>query len=495
MKHGLTAAGAALILISISSLPTGAQTNAPQSTTAPAVAAPTSSPDAGPYADLVARSNALTQAERDQAKGLIAMGVELVTAGKDCTSALKALKQGLDIDPADPTGNYYFGACTLVQQTPGSTITAFDYLTRAATLGGSAKETFQAQTKLAEFDDNIRAQLVQGELAKANAAFNAGNHNEAVTHCNLALLVQPNNADAIGLRDKARQTKSDLERTASAASQALQANSDDPEAYLKRGNAYFQQGNYDAAIADYDKAIQLRPDFAAAFTSRGASYARKLDYDRALGDYDKLVQLRPNDANAYLRRGATYATKKDFDHALADLDKTIQLDANNAENFYARGMVYRDKKDYGRACADFDKAIALKPDYTDAIYNRGLTNYDRENYSDSIKDFTRYIELKPNDPQAYYQRGNAHHDGGLKNFFPKSEMEAAIRDYTRAIELKPNFPQAYRGRGLSFLMSEDYYGALSDCNYALKLDPNYEPAKKCVSSAAYFIDANSGDEE
>ncbi len=49
-------------------------------------------------------------------------------------------------------------------------------------------------------------------------------------------------------------------------------------AFSNRGNAYFNKGEYDRAIAECDQAIRLDPNVAVAFGNRGAAYSAKKDY-------------------------------------------------------------------------------------------------------------------------------------------------------------------------------------------------------------------------
>ena len=40
------------------------------------------------------------------------------------------------------------------------------------------------------------------------------------------------------------------------------------EAYVNRGNEFYDQGDYEAAISDYDGAIRINPEYATARTNR-----------------------------------------------------------------------------------------------------------------------------------------------------------------------------------------------------------------------------------
>ena len=72
----------------------------------------------------------------------------------------------------------------------------------------------------------------------------------------------------------------------------------DAAAYNSRGIAYYNKGDNDRAIADYNEALRLDPNYAAAYLGRGNAYYLKGDYARARADWEKALQLDPNNANA-----------------------------------------------------------------------------------------------------------------------------------------------------------------------------------------------------
>jgi tetratricopeptide (TPR) repeat protein len=63
----------------------------------------------------------------------------------------------------------------------------------------------------------------------------------------------------------------------------------DAETYFKSGNAHYQKGEYDLAIADYTKAIELNPNNVGVYYNRGLAYAGKGDLDRAITDYTRCL--------------------------------------------------------------------------------------------------------------------------------------------------------------------------------------------------------------
>ena len=76
-----------------------------------------------------------------------------------------------------------------------------------------------------------------------------------------------------------------------------------------RGNKFFKEKNWDAAITEYSTAIELDPNGGISHTfysNRSACYAGKEDYQNALEDGKKCVELKADFAKGYSRVGLAY---------------------------------------------------------------------------------------------------------------------------------------------------------------------------------------------
>lgn len=89
----------------------------------------------------------------------------------------------------------------------------------------------------------------------------------------------------------------------------------DAEAYYNRGIAYDNKGEYDRAIADYNKALEINPRHAGAYNNRGLAYYSKGEYDHAIADYNKAIEINPRHAEAYNNRAVAYYYKGEYNKA------------------------------------------------------------------------------------------------------------------------------------------------------------------------------------
>ncbi|MCX5694478.1 MAG: tetratricopeptide repeat protein, partial [Candidatus Omnitrophica bacterium] len=128
--------------------------------------------------------------------------------------------------------------------------------------------------------------------------------------------------------------------------------------YLRSGIAYYKQGNFPQAIADYTKSIEMKPTFEA-YTLRGNAYGEQGNFPQAIADFTKAIEMNPNIAGAYLGRGAAYLAQRNFTQADLDLTKAIEINPNVKESYYARAFVYYGTKEYDKAWADVHKAEGM----------------------------------------------------------------------------------------------------------------------------------------
>jgi tetratricopeptide (TPR) repeat protein len=132
----------------------------------------------------------------------------------------------------------------------------------------------------------------------------------------------------------------------------------DQALYNLRGSAYFDKGEYDIAIADFNDALRSGPPNGSIFHNRGNAYRGKGDYTKAIADYDSANRLSPN-AYSLLNRGLSKQALGDLDAALADINDAIRLDPSLPSGLIDRAVVWRAKGDLDRAIADGTEAIRL----------------------------------------------------------------------------------------------------------------------------------------
>jgi protein O-mannosyl-transferase len=123
------------------------------------------------------------------------------------------------------------------------------------------------------------------------------------------------------------------------------------EAYNNRASFYYDRGEYEKALADYDAALRGPPLLSRAhankrrsayFNDRAITYVRFGRYAEALADESQAIELRPTQASYYFNRGNIYFLTGRYPEARDDLDRAIAASpAPVPAYFRKRALIYR----------------------------------------------------------------------------------------------------------------------------------------------------------
>ncbi|NLA41822.1 MAG: tetratricopeptide repeat protein [Smithella sp.] len=180
----------------------------------------------------------------------------------------------------------------------------------------------------------------------------------------------------------------------------------DAAEWFEKGYAAGTSGNYNEALASFNKAIELDPKDADAYNNRGIAYDNLGNHKQAIKDYNKAIELDPKNAKAYNNRGGAYGDLGNYKQAIKDYDKAIDLDPKYAAAYYNRGIACRNLGNYNQAINDYNKAIELNPQYARAYTGRGIAYDELGNYKQAIADIKTAAKLGLKEAQNYLKKKN-----------------------------------------------------------------------------------------
>ena len=95
-----------------------------------------------------------------------------------------------------------------------------------------------------------------------------------------------------------------------------QGQSADATAHLNLGNVLYGKGQLDAAIAEYRKAIELKPDFMMAHNNLGAAMMKLGRLDEAIAACTEAIRVQSDYKQAYNNLGLALKKKGDLAKAV-----------------------------------------------------------------------------------------------------------------------------------------------------------------------------------
>jgi len=119
-------------------------------------------------------------------------------------------------------------------------------------------------------------------------------------------------------------------------SEAIRLNKEYAEAYNNRGVAFFQLGDFDQALRDFNEAARQMPD-CEVFNNRGVVRLRVRDFEGALDDFNSALRLKPENASTLCNRGQVHFQLGDLSAALRDYNEAIRLNPGEPIGFISRG--------------------------------------------------------------------------------------------------------------------------------------------------------------
>jgi antitoxin component YwqK of YwqJK toxin-antitoxin module len=124
-------------------------------------------------------------------------------------------------------------------------------------------------------------------------------------------------------------------------------------ALFSKGIQLFNEGNYAAAIKNYNKAIELNSNYSDVYFYRSRAYLYDLNFDHALVDCDKAIELEPMYMEAYSNRAFVRLRKH-------ELKNSKVLSNNNGVTVFAgKDKVEIPKDELEKICNDLGKGIQL----------------------------------------------------------------------------------------------------------------------------------------
>lgn len=175
---------------------------------------------------------------------------------------------------------------------------------------------------------------------------------------------------------------------------------------LDAGERLLKTNRYAEAILSFDRAISLKRDLAGAYLQRGRAEVLLMNLDAAIPDFTKVIQLRPNDPEAFLERAGARLGQKDYPAVIADCGEAIRRDPKLAYGYNLRGTAFRETGSLQKSVEDFNRAVELSPGLEN-YFQRAVTYQLMGEHRKAIADLGQVIELFPGSPMGYLARAKS----------------------------------------------------------------------------------------
>lgn len=129
--------------------------------------------------------------------------------------------------------------------------------------------------------------------------------------------------------------------------------------HMNYGMVLLKRGLNDAAVREFEKAVEAKPDFAEAHIELGCLLDERGELERAREEITKGLALDSDNLAGLLCRAALLADEGRFDESVAELTEIVKSHPDNSKALYSLGRGLEAKKETVSAMHSYREAYLL----------------------------------------------------------------------------------------------------------------------------------------
>jgi len=302
--------------------------------------------------------------------------------------ALREFKEAIEENPDHLKAHYYLAFCYKDRRYPGLAIREFQEVVRINPriseayyqLGGLYVNSGLNEEAILAYEKVLELKPKHEKKAEIETALFTLNYNLGVTHYNNGEYAQARQRfqKALHLKPEAEAVKKLLAET----NEILGVTKPKPVVIGKakdltdQGINYYNFGQYDAAIREFQKAIKIEPQSLDAHLYLAWAYEKQGKKEKAIGEYQKITEIDPNHLDAHYWLGIYYDSIGKKAEAIKEYEKVLSLNPRK------------------------EKLEIISPVLYAFYYEQGVKSYNRRKYQEAKESFQKALKVKPGDSEA-----------------------------------------------------------------------------------------------
>lgn len=238
------------------------------------------------------------------------------------------------------------------------------------------------------------------EKAKGNAAFKAGNFDEALEHYNKAIEIDEFNVTYYNNKASVLNKQGKYEEAIKLCEDAIQKGREHSASYESIARSYQKIASAQASLGHLDKAIESlkssllekkdpqvqrelkrlenlyeknkakeyeNPELAEKAKQEGNTHFANKDFPKAIECYSEAIKRAPRNPALYSNRAAAYSKLGELPMAIKDCEKAIEIDPKFVKAYTRKAYCHFMMKEYYKARECYQEALKYDPNNADAI--------------------------------------------------------------------------------------------------------------------------------
>lgn len=285
------------------------------------------------------------------------------------------------------------------------------------------EDAIQPLEKALELDPAINPELSKN---LSFAYTQAGLYDKALTQCNKALSVEPDDPEIYELMGGIFVQKKDWNKAMDYFQKTINLNPNSSQTRFSLAWTYENLNKHQEAVEHYKKAIMLDPESVDAYTHLAWLYVKLNKPDEAEILFEKALELKSNDAVLLSKVGWFYTTIGKYEAALDYYRKALSLDPDNPFIHNHIGILYLKKGETVKAKSKLELALQLDDSMSQSAtsyYYLGNIAYQEKDFSSALNYYEKSKDIDPEHGEVYYKIGLTHKELGKKSLANKAFKE------------------------------------------------------------------------
>ena len=171
---------------------------------------------------------------------------------------------------------------------------------------------------------------------------------------------------------------------------------------IQVGLSEFKDGNYAAAVRDFEKLRISNDEILLIYDYLGSCYMSMQQWSNAQKVYSEALKRGYDSSLIRTNLGISYYQIKQFDRAQQELEKAVALDVVNVSAQYRLGDVLRTRGDLEKAAEHYQRALEINPRFFYAANGLGMTYAAMKKDEDALRYFQKSVEMAPENALGYF---------------------------------------------------------------------------------------------
>lgn len=281
-----------------------------------------------------------------------------------------------------------------------------------------------------------KIQVEQGKTQEAYKSFQA------------ALEADPQYSQALSALGQIDLKEGRLDDAADSLSKAIALNSGNSTAHYALGEVLLQKGLAEQAIRELNISLYQHPNSAPVHLALGKAYEAQGNYAAALKQFERASLIKPemkeaqaNMAKLHVKLGEAEMNSGTTVGALKEFRQAILIDPLNPAPYLAMAQLREKRGDFELAISDLRSGLELMPDDPSLHKRIGDHSLKLGRVDDAISEYEKVLKTSSDSAsvhgltQALFLKaqGQSH-----ESFFASNDYEDADKTLERAVSLRPN---------------------------------------------------------